>query len=105
MRLQFILSLSLVGAVTNACGDKEEKTEAPAAVSAALSQNYADNCASCHGADGSMAASGKALKGTALTEAAFISKVRNGVAGTTMTSFAAAVYSDANLKADFAILD
>lgn len=84
------------------CGAKEEakKIASGAGGGANLSATYASKCAGCHGASGE-GGSFKALKTSSLSAAAWETKVRNGGSGTSMPSFAASVYSDADLQADY----
>jgi mono/diheme cytochrome c family protein len=105
--LQGIIAVGSIVLISAACGTKSDPAPAattPAAT--ALSAAYTSSCASCHGADGTTPASGARakLKGTSLTETVYISTVRAGVSGTTMTAYGESSISTADLKSDYALL-
>jgi mono/diheme cytochrome c family protein len=88
-----------------ACGSDEKddtNTATPTPTPASLSSQFTGTCGSCH--PNGAAGAGKKLTGTTLTEAQFTTKVRSGVSGTSMQAYTTSTYSDANLKADYAIL-
>jgi len=81
-------------------------TPTPAGTVTAVSTSYTSNCASCHGATGTLTTY-KALKGTTLTAAAYSAVVRAGkaatatVSNTAMDAYSAAKMSDADITNDY----
>lgn len=90
---------ALTSVVVTSCGeeDSDDKADEETA-SLSLSQGYLDNCASCHGASGQGSGAYPALTGVA--SSAFETAVRNGVSGTSMSSYTTDTYSDADLQND-----
>jgi len=83
------------------CGDSESKS-GPGTGSkgdaAKLSQGFANNCASCHGATGG-GGSQRSIQGYSGTLSAFTSIVRSGKTGMPATSSSS--YSETDLNADY----
>jgi|GEM_PF-6495478 len=67
-----------------------------------LSTKYFDQCAGCHGNNGEGSGNSKKLAGTALSQSAFLAKVRAGGNGMP-TDFTAAKIPDATVNADYAV--
>jgi mono/diheme cytochrome c family protein len=98
-----------LGLVAAGCGSSKSSKTTPAPVASTLTASFTGTCAaSCHGADGASTPPGARtghglLKGTALTEAAFLSAVRNG-SGTGMSKYDASIMSDADVQTNFTAL-
>lgn len=102
-------SFAIVIAVfAGSCGSKKSDDAVATPAASSLSASFTANCAlgGCHSSGGTVAPTGtaKLLKGTALSEAAYNTKVRSGVSGTAMASFGTSTYSAADLTADYALL-
>ena len=102
----FAVLLPLVVGGCSSSSSSPAPTPTPAGTVTAVSTSYTSNCVSCHGATGTLATY-KALKGTALTAAAYSAVVRAGkkaattVSGVAMDAYPAATMSDADITNDY----
>ena len=99
-----------VGLMFVGCGSSKSSSTTPTPAATALTTSFTATCAvgGCHGADGSATptrarAGHGMLKGTTLTEAAFLSAVRNG-SGTGMSKYDTTVMTDADVQTNFTVL-
>ena len=108
IRLRAILCLGGITLLAGACGSSKSSSDTPTTTTTALTASFTNVCAVCHGADGATKAPGTTvgsgvIKGTTLTEAEFLSIVRQGK-GTGMTTYSTSQMSNADVSANWKVL-
>lgn len=93
------LASAMTAALVTGCGSSSSGSSGSSEGSN-LTGTFGSKCASCHGSSGG-GGSARSLKTSNLTEAAWKAVVRSGRSGTSMKAFSTAIYSDADLEADY----